>query len=69
LRALIIRDVSTFHALTPARANDDIVCISNLPITDASTLLVAHANGHFEDAGVKVAPPMLKPRLNCAVGH
>jgi NitT/TauT family transport system substrate-binding protein len=43
-----------------ARAQDDaIVRIGYLPITDASALLVAHAKGYFEDAGLKVEPPTL----------
>lgn len=48
-------------ALTPAsvRAADDVVRIGYLPITDASTLLVAHAKGYFQDAGLKVEPPTL----------
>ena len=46
--------------LRGARAQDDgIVRIGYLPITDASALLVAHAKGYFEDAGLKVAPPTL----------
>jgi NitT/TauT family transport system substrate-binding protein len=47
-------------ALAPVRAaNDDVVRIGYLPITDASALLVAHAKGYFEDAGLKVEPPTL----------
>src|SRR5499433_1921217 len=43
-----------------ARAQDDgIIRIGYLPITDASALLVAHAKGYFEDAGLKVEPPTL----------
>jgi NitT/TauT family transport system substrate-binding protein len=43
-----------------ARAQtDDVVRIGYLPITDASALLVAHANGYFEEAGLKVEPPTL----------
>jgi len=46
--------------LAPARsADDDVVRIGYLPITDASALLVAHAKGYFEDAGLKVEPPTL----------
>jgi NitT/TauT family transport system substrate-binding protein len=40
-------------------AGDDVVRIGYLPITDASALLVAHAKGYFEDAGLKVEPPTL----------
>ncbi|MGH6977383.1 MAG: ABC transporter substrate-binding protein, partial [Stellaceae bacterium] len=32
---------------------DEIVRIGYLPITDAASLLVAHANGYFEDEGLK----------------
>ena len=39
--------------------NDDVVRIGYLPITDASALLVAHANGYFEEAGLKVEKPTL----------
>jgi NitT/TauT family transport system substrate-binding protein len=49
-------------SLAPARAraaDDDVVRIGYLPITDASALLVAHAKGYFEDAGLKVEPPTL----------
>lgn len=43
-----------------ARAQtDDVVRIGYLPITDASALLVAHAKGFFEEAGLKVEPPTL----------
>jgi NitT/TauT family transport system substrate-binding protein len=42
-----------------AQADDDVVRIGYLPITDASALLVAHAKGYFEDAGLKVEPPTL----------
>ena len=45
---------------TRARAaDDDVVRIGYLPITDAATLLVAHAKNYFEDAGLKVEPPTL----------
>jgi NitT/TauT family transport system substrate-binding protein len=43
-----------------ARADaDDVVRIGYLPITDAATLLVAHAKGFFEEAGLKVEQPTL----------
>jgi NitT/TauT family transport system substrate-binding protein len=43
-----------------AQANDDeVVRIGYLPITDASALLIAHAKGFFEEAGLKVEPPTL----------
>ncbi|MDE1903195.1 MAG: ABC transporter substrate-binding protein, partial [Alphaproteobacteria bacterium] len=38
---------------------DETVRIGYLPITDAASLLVAHANGYFQDEGLKVAPPTL----------
>jgi NitT/TauT family transport system substrate-binding protein len=44
---------------TSARADDDVVRIGYLPITDATALLVAHAKGYFEEAGLRVEPPML----------
>jgi NitT/TauT family transport system substrate-binding protein len=45
---------------TIARAADDeVVRIGYLPITDAGALLVAHAKGYFQDAGLKVDPPTL----------
>lgn len=40
-------------------AADDVVRIGYLPITDAATLLVAHAKGFFEEAGLKVEQPTL----------
>lgn len=50
----------TAGTLRPARAaDDDVVRIGYLPITDAAALLVAHANGYFEEAGLKVEPPTL----------
>ncbi|AXK81564.1 ABC transporter substrate-binding protein [Pseudolabrys taiwanensis] len=42
-----------------AQTNDDVVRIGYLPITDATALLVAHANGYFEEAGLKVEAPVL----------
>lgn len=42
-----------------AQPADDVVRIGYLPITDAAALLVAHAKGYFEDAGLKVEPPVL----------
>jgi NitT/TauT family transport system substrate-binding protein len=43
-----------------ARAQtDDVVRIGYLPITDATALLLAHAKGYFEEAGLKVEPPTL----------
>jgi NitT/TauT family transport system substrate-binding protein len=42
-----------------AGAQSRPVRIGYLPITDASPLLVAHANGYYADAGVPVADPVL----------
>ena len=38
---------------------DEVVRIGYLPITDATALLVAHANGYFEDEGLEVEDPTL----------
>lgn len=46
-------------AATAARANDDVVRIGYIPITDATALLVAHAKGFFRDEGLEAAPPTL----------
>ncbi|ACK51752.1 twin-arginine translocation pathway signal [Methylocella silvestris BL2] len=40
-------------------ADDDVVRIGYLPITDAAALLVAHGKGYFEDEGLKVEKPTL----------
>ncbi|MFK8110762.1 MAG: ABC transporter substrate-binding protein [Rubripirellula sp.] len=42
-----------------AATQDDVVRIGYLPITDATALLVAHANGYFEEEGLKAAKPTL----------
>lgn len=42
-----------------ARADDELLRIGYLPITDATPLLVAHALGFFADEGLKVAKPTL----------
>ncbi|MGA2127883.1 MAG: ABC transporter substrate-binding protein [Xanthobacteraceae bacterium] len=44
--------VGSVHA-----ADDDVVRIGYLPITDATALLVAHAKGYFEEAGLTVEQP------------
>jgi NitT/TauT family transport system substrate-binding protein len=46
-------------AATAARAQDDVVRIGYIPITDATALLVAHARGFFRDEGLEAAPPVL----------
>jgi NitT/TauT family transport system substrate-binding protein len=44
----------------PARAaEDEVVRIGYLPITDAAALLVAHGMGFFEQEGLKSEPPTL----------
>jgi NitT/TauT family transport system substrate-binding protein len=42
-----------------AQAADEPVKIGYLPITDATPLLVAHANGYFEAEGIKAEKPVL----------
>lgn len=42
-----------------AKPGDDVVRIGYLPITDATALLVAHAQGFFEDEGLKAEKPTL----------
>lgn len=42
-----------------ASADDEVVRIGYLPITDATSLLVAHAMGYFEDEGLKAEKPTL----------
>ena len=46
-------------SISTALAQDDVVRIGYLPITDATPLLVAHANGYFEDEGLSVVEPEL----------
>ncbi|MEM9724788.1 MAG: ABC transporter substrate-binding protein [Pseudomonadota bacterium] len=38
---------------------DEVVRIGYIPITDATALLVAHANGYFEDEGLEAERPTL----------
>jgi NitT/TauT family transport system substrate-binding protein len=40
-------------------ADDDVVRIGYLPITDATALLVAHGMGYFKDEGLEAARPTL----------
>ena len=42
-----------------AQADDAPVRIGYLPITDATPLLIAHANGYFEAEGIKADKPVL----------
>jgi len=55
--------LAALAAAAPGRAvaaeGDDTVRIGYLPITDAASLLVAHAQGYFEQEGLKVAKPTL----------
>jgi NitT/TauT family transport system substrate-binding protein len=47
-------------AASPGRvhaADDEVLRIGYLPITDATALLAAHAKGFYEEAGLKVARP------------
>ncbi len=43
----------------PVRAADPVLRIGYLPITDATPLLVAHANGYFADEGIEAPRPVL----------
>lgn len=45
------------HAAEPPA--DEVVRIGYIPITDATALLVAHANGYFEEEGLEVEQPTL----------
>ena len=48
--------------ILPSLANasdDEVVRIGYLPITDATALLIAHANGYFKDEGLESAKPTL----------
>lgn len=66
LEYLMKGGLATFMAGFPLRSafggpmlKDDVVRIGYLPITDATALLVAHANGYFEEEGLKVEKPTL----------
>jgi NitT/TauT family transport system substrate-binding protein len=54
LSPLIGNLTSAAHA-----ADDDVVRIGYLPITDATALLVAHGMGYFKDEGLEAARPTL----------
>ena len=54
LKPLLGNFMSAAHA-----ADDDIVRIGYLPITDATALLVAHGMGYFKDEGLEVEKPTL----------
>ncbi len=47
------------YPMTAHAAQDDVVRIGYLPITDATVLLVAHAKGFFKDEGLDAAKPTL----------
>lgn len=49
---------STLRAAASS-ADDEVVRIGYLPITDATSLLVAHAMGYFEEEGLKAEKPTL----------
>ncbi|WP_146010297.1 ABC transporter substrate-binding protein [Acidimangrovimonas sediminis] len=59
LAALLGGVAGALPQVARAAADDDVVRIGYLPITDATPLLVAHAQGYFEDEGLKVAKPTL----------
>ena len=42
-----------------AAPEDEVVRIGYLPITDATALLIAHANGYFKDEGLEAEKPTL----------
>lgn len=44
---------------TPARRGEPALKIGYLPITDATPLLIGHAQGFFEDEGLRVEKPVL----------
>ena len=48
-----------FPRLSAAAMADEVVRIGYLPITDATALLIAHANGYFEDEGLEAEQPTL----------
>ena len=48
-----------FPRLSSAAIADEVVRIGYLPITDATALLIAHANGYFKDEGLKAEQPTL----------
>src|SRR5580692_4511038 len=58
LAALFVSPLAGFDSAAHA-ADDDVVRIGYLPITDATALLVAHGMGFFKDEGLDAAPPTL----------
>src|SRR5690606_19824621 len=51
---------STIPAATPAGELEQTrLRVGYLPITDATPLLIAHANGYYRDAGLEVEGPTL----------
>jgi len=62
LGGLATGGLAAFGPMRPLAAEpglDEVVRIGYLPITDATALLVAHANGYFEEQGLKVERPTL----------
>jgi len=59
IQSVFMRSKPSFGKPAPDDLIDEVVRIGYLPITDASALLVAHAKGYFEEAGLKVEPPTL----------
>lgn len=57
LAATVAAMPGLLNAATPP--DDEVVRIGYIPITDATALLVAHANGFFEEEGLKVEKPTL----------
>ncbi|MEM9124032.1 MAG: ABC transporter substrate-binding protein, partial [Pseudomonadota bacterium] len=58
----LLAGLSGLAAGLPTRGfaqEDEVVRIGYIPITDATALLVAHANGYFEDEGLEVEQPTL----------
>ena len=58
LAALFGSPLAGFDSAAHA-ADDDVVRIGYLPITDATALLVAHGMGFFKDEGLDAATPTL----------
>ena len=54
-----LASLAGFNPLSALAAQEEIVRIGYLPITDATPLLVAHALGYFEQEGVNVAKPTM----------
>lgn len=58
----LLTGLSGLASSLPTRSfaqEDEVVRIGYIPITDATALLVAHANGYFQDEGLEVEEPTL----------